>query len=124
MKASVVGFVLLFALACGSATGPFGGLAVRATPPVLTLRNVTPGTVYTFAIEGGLATRANWAPCSDPAICDGIEFAETRDLPYAQIAGYSDSATHAIVYWWHLVPDGPSRFKPDSIRAVGVELHP
>jgi len=123
MRFCFVSFSLLVAVACGSATGPIGGnLVVRAAPPVLKLSNESPATIYTFSIEGGLATRANWAPCSDPAQCAGIKFGETRDLPYAQIAGYGAGATHAIVYWWHLVPGGTTGFKPDSIRAVPVEL--
>jgi hypothetical protein len=95
---------------------------VRAAPPVLNLSNVSPATIYTFPIEAGLAMRANWAPCSDPAHCNGIKPGATTELPYAQIAGYEAGATHAIVYWWHLVPDGSAGFRPDSIRAVPVRL--
>jgi hypothetical protein len=123
MKSCLVSFVLMLALACGSATGPIGGnLAVRAAPPVLNLSNVSPATIYTFPIEAGLAMRANWAPCSDPAHCSGIKPGATEELPYAQIAGYGAGATHAIVYWWHLVPDGTTGFRPDSIRGVPVRL--
>jgi len=123
MKSCVVGFALMFALACGSPSGPSGGnLTVRAAPPVLKLSNESRATIYTFPIEAGLAIRANWAPCSDPAHCSGINLGETRELPYAQIAGYEAGATHAIVYWWHLVPGGATGFRPDSIRAVPVEL--
>jgi hypothetical protein len=123
MRYSLVSFALVLALACGSATGPIGGnLAVRAAPPVLQLSNESPATVYTFSIEGGLAIRANWAPCSDPAHCGGLKPGETEEVRYAQIAGYAPGATHAIVYWWHLVPDGSTGFRPDSIRAVPVTL--
>ena len=123
MRYSLVSFALGLALACGSATGPIGGnLAVRAAPPVLQLSNESPATVYTFSIEGGLAIRANWAPCSDPAHCGGLKPGETEEVQYAQIAGYAPGATHAIVYWWHLVPDGSTGFRPDSIRAVPVTL--
>jgi hypothetical protein len=83
---------------------------------------VSPATIYTLPIEAELAARANWAPCSDPAHCSGIKPWESQELPYAQITGYAAGATHAIVYWWHLVPDGTTGFKPDSIRAVVVRL--
>jgi len=123
MKSCVVGFVLVLAQACGSATGPLGGnLVVRAAPPALSLSNESPATIFTFPIEATLAMRANWAPCSDPAHCSGIKPGDTKELPYAQIAGYAAGATQAIVYWWHLVPDGTAGFKPDSIRAVPVRL--
>ena len=43
-------------------------------------------------------------------------------VPYGKIVGYTPAAREAIVYWWHLMPDGGSGFRPDSLRAVVVGL--
>jgi len=122
MKTSLVGVICAFSVACGSSTAPIGGnLAVKVTPPDLELTNVSPATVYYFAIESGLAIRANWAPCADPEKCPGIPAFSSRRLAYADIGGYSATATRVVVYWWHLVPSGAG-FKPDSIRGTVVDL--
>ena len=123
MRALRVGLVCVFSAACGSSTGPIADrLVVTAAPPQLQLTNESPAPVYVFAIESGLAMRANWGPCTDPATCRGIPAGATDELAYSGIAGYTESATHAIVYWWHLVPRDGGGYAPDSIRAVGVEL--
>ena len=122
MKVSFIGVACVLALACTSSTGPIGGqLRVNPAPPALQLTNESPAPVYIFAIEADLAIRANWAPCTDPAQCRSIKVGATDDLAYADIAGYTPSATHAIVYWWHLVCSGDG-YRPDSIRAVSAEL--
>jgi len=123
MRALLVGLVCVCSAACGSSTGPIGGrLVVHAAPPELRLTNQSPAPVYVFVIESELAIRANWAPCTDPAQCRSIPVGITEELAYTDIAGYTASATRAIVYWWHLVPGEGGGFTPDSIRAVGVEL--
>jgi hypothetical protein len=122
MKISFVGVVCMLSLACTSSTGPIGGqVRVNPTPPTLQLTNESPAPVYIFVIEADLAIRANWAPCTNPAQCRAIQVGATDQLPYTDIAGYTESATHAIVYWWHLVRRGGG-YEPDSIRAVGAEL--
>ena len=123
MKPVLLAGALLCTLSCGSATGVFGGeLSVRVTPPILNLTNHTTAAVYFFAIEGQSASRANWAPCTDPSHCAAVAPAASRDLPYSQIAGYELGVQTAIVYWWHLIPGGETGFHPDSVRAVGVRL--
>jgi hypothetical protein len=113
----------LIALACEDpADLTAGELAVRVTPPVVELTNHTPAPVYFFAIEGGLAIRANWAPCTDPSRCRAVAPAGSLDLAFSQIAGYHTDAETAIVYWWHLIPGGETGFRPDSIRAVGIRF--
>ena len=123
MKRCLAIAALLLALSCDSPTGLIPGeLAVRVTPPTLQLTNQTPAAVYFFAIDGKLAMVANWAPCTDPTSCLAIAPATSEDLPYSQIAGYEAGAQTAIVYWWHLVPEGATGFRPDSIRAAAVRL--
>ncbi len=122
MRTSLVGIICVFSLACTSSTAPLGGrLTVRRAPPTLQLTNESPAPVYILPIEAGLAIRANWAPCTDPAQCRGIRVGATEELAYTDIAGYTDTATHAIVYWWHLVRRSGG-YEPDSIRAIPVEL--
>ena len=122
MKISFVGVVCVLSLACTSSTSPIDGeLRVNPAPPTLQLTNESPAPVYILVIEARLAIRANWAPCTDPALCRGIGVGATDEVAYTDIAGYTESATHAIVYWWHLVPSGGG-YEPDSIRAVGAEL--
>lgn len=44
-------------------------------------------------------------------------------VPYTEITGYTTGASEAVVYNWHLVPDGADGFRPDSIRATIIALH-
>lgn len=123
MKPFVVSTCLAVLLACGNPTGTGStGLLVRAAPPVLNLTNQTATAVYTFVIDRGAAAYTDWAPCSDPYACVAIKGGGTNALAYAQIAGYSSTSTEAIVYWWHLVPDGKDGFRPDSVRSVVTSL--
>ena len=114
---------LLVTLSCGSATDVIGGdLSVRVTPPRLNITNQTPAPVYLLVMEGQFASRANWAPCSDPARCAALAPAASKDLALDQIAGYALGAETVVVYWWHLIPGGETGFHPDSVRAVAVRL--
>lgn len=123
MKPFVVSACCAVLLACGNPTGTGStGLLVRVAPPVLNLTNQTATAVYTFVIDRGAAAYTEWAPCRDPNACAGIKVGGTSALAYAQIVGYSSTSTEAIVYWWHLVPDGTNGFRPDSVRAVVTSL--
>ena len=123
MKAALVSIALCLVLACGSPLGPTGGqLTVRAAHPVLELINHSPAAIYTFPIERSAAAYTDWAPCTNPTSCAGIGVGQSATLPYGQIAAYTTAAREAIVYWWHLIPGGPTGFQPDTIRAVVVTL--
>jgi hypothetical protein len=123
MKLFVVSACLAVLLACGNPTGSGStGLLVRAAPPVLDLTNQTAGPVYSFVIDRAAAAYTDWGPCSDPNTCAAITVGGTDALAYSQIVGYSSTSTEAIVYWWHLVPDGNNGFRPDSVRAVVTSL--
>jgi hypothetical protein len=123
MKPFVVSACLASLLACGNPTGAGStGLLVRAAPPVLNLTNQTAGPVYSFVIDRQAAAYTDWGPCSVPDTCAAIKVGATDALAYSQIAGYSSTSTEAIVYWWHLVPDGTNGFRPDTVRAVVTSL--
>ena len=114
---------VLSVLSCAAPTDVIGGrLVVGVAPPVLHLTNRSPAPVYFFAIEGGLAMRANWGPCTDPAHCRGIAAGGSFALPLDDVAGYHAEAKTLLVYWWHLIPGGPTGFHPDSIRVAGAQL--
>jgi len=123
MRLALCAATLVITAACSNPTGSIAGpVAVRATPPVLQLTNNTTAPVYAFVIERRAAAYTDWAPCTDAAACPGIVSGATVAVPYGKIVGYTPAAREAIVYWWHLMPDGGSGFRPDSLRAVVVGL--
>ena len=73
-------------------------------------------------IDRGAEAYTDWVPCRDPNTCPAIKAGGTSALAYSQIVGYSSTSTEAIVYWWHLGPDGKNGFRPDSVRAVVTTL--
>jgi hypothetical protein len=107
---------------CSSLAPAGGALSVVAIPPALHLTNQTALPVYTFVIDRSTLALTDWAPCSDPNSCQSIAPGATPVLPYSGIAGYSAATREAIVYWWHLEPQGGGGFQPDSIRAVVTAL--
>lgn len=98
-----------------------GRLVVEAVPPALHLTNQTPLPAYTFVIARGAAAYTDWVPCRDPRSCKGLSPGASDVLSYSEIVGYASAAREAIVYWWHLVPQG-GQFQPDTVRAVVVAL--
>ena len=123
MRVLIGSATLVSLLACGSPIGPIpGDLVVRATPPVLELANHSSAAIYTFTIDRNVAAYTEWGPCTNPSTCAFITAGGTRSLAYTQIDGYSSASREAIVYWWHLVPDGIDGFQPDSVRAVVIGL--
>src|ERR1700741_2380184 len=123
MKAALISVGLCLGLACDSVPTPLDGtLTVRAAPPMLELTNHSSAAIYTFPIERGAAAYTDWAPCTDPTSCAAVGVGQSAALPYSQIAAYTTAAREAIVFWWHLIPGGPTGFQPDSIRAVVVTL--
>lgn len=116
---------------CGMALGAVGcsqpaetsseQLRAQASSFTLTLQNLGSTTVYTFVVEREYAARINWAPCADPTHCTGLEPGASTALPFSQIGGYSAGAREAVVYHWHLIPQG-GVFLPDTIRALVVTL--
>ena len=116
-------FVVFLLTGCQLLSAPdTGGLTVDASAAMLALENNSSRTLFYFVIEGGLAIRANWAPCTDPAHCPQIAAHRRVTRPYEAIAGYTPEATTAIAYWWYLEKQRDGSYKPDRIRAVAVDL--
>jgi len=123
VKGFVVTAALCIAVACSNSVGlTVERLAVQAAPPVLLLTNQSPAPVYYLAMNRASLAAANWAFCSDPTRCTGLNPGVSTSLPYAQIGGYTQGAREAVVFWWHLIPATGTGFRPDSIRAVVVAL--
>ncbi|HEX2091696.1 MAG TPA: hypothetical protein VHG28_04805 [Longimicrobiaceae bacterium] len=114
--------LLCVVAACPGPTGirTQGRLEIRADGARLHLTNHAARPVYTFIVERATAALIDWAPCVDPAKCEGIAPGQERRVPYEQIGGYTRGAREGIVYWWHLEPGSEGRFQPDSIRAEVV----
>lgn len=114
------GFVLAVTLVAGCAgDGPLG---VSTSDGSLRMANSSPVPVYYFLMESEFATRANWAPCNNPATCPQVAPHRDKRVAYEEIAGYEPGDATAILYWWHLVPGPAGGHRPDSIRAIGIQL--
>jgi hypothetical protein len=109
--------------ACSDTTSPRSDLLrINVLPDALELVNTSQQPVYVFAAERNSLALLDWAPCQDPTTCEGIAVGGSLVLPFDEITGYGPGAEEAVVYHWHLIPDGAA-FKPDSIRSTVVELH-
>ena len=119
MTRALVSIGTLAFIACSS---PTDQLTVASTgTQSLRLANKTAEPIYYFAVESDAAAIIDWVACTDPAQCKHVAPHGVSAIPYDQIAGYTPAARQAIVYWWHLRPDG-SLFRPDSIRSLGAQL--
>lgn len=114
--------VLALSAACSSATGPvsIGGVIADAKLGAIFIQNRTSQPVYTFVVGRNASALVDWIACSDPAKCAAIHPGQTRTEPYPQ-GVVAQNETEALVYWWHIVPNG-AVFKPDSIRVGVVRL--
>jgi hypothetical protein len=98
-------------------------LVVRSVRQTLELTNISDDRVYTFIADRDILPLLDWAPCSNPATCDGLEPGATRVVPFDLIIGYESGSEAAVVYHWRLVPAATeSGYAPDSIRFITVDL--
>jgi hypothetical protein len=116
----VVCAAIIGSIACSSPAGP---VEVATTPDQsIRMSNGTNAPIYYFAIDANALALANWAPCTDPVTCPNVQPGKARLIPFSEIALYSPETAMAVVYWWHLKPQGEGTFAPDSIRALQVSL--
>lgn len=110
---------------CGNPTGyATDTLAVDVLPGILNLANRTSSPTYYFVVERRSAALIDWTTCNDPDTCTSkVAGDAAKAVPFADIAGYDDGEEEAIVYHWKLVAaPGGAGFRPDSIRALVVNL--
>jgi hypothetical protein len=122
----VKGFLLAatISVACSDPIGPRGNLlGGRSWPPAVVLTNLSGSPVYYFAVEATTATVISWAPCVDPERCGSVPAHGSRSLTPEEIPGYFKGGT-ALIHHYRLVPERPgsARFRPDSIRSLGIPL--
>ena len=100
-----------------------GILTVVPAPGSVALLNNGPDPIFFFAIERATASLLMWAPCVNPSgPCRRVPSQSQVQLPNSAIQGYNPGALEAFLYWWHLVPNPPDGFRPDSIRMMIVRL--
>jgi hypothetical protein len=102
-----------------------GELHVQVAGSNLLLTNRGGEPIHHLAFEANFAALALWAPCASPsqAECPPLNPGETRALALAGISGYAQGrGQDVIVYWWHLVGDGPARWRVDNLQSVKVRV--
>lgn len=83
----------------GSNSGIVAGtLEVTASRPTLTLRNTTESVVGYMVVEKNQMVVAMYPPCASN--CPTLVQGASATIPYANIGGYTSSATEVMVMWW------------------------
>lgn len=114
----IAGALLL--TACASLLGPDGAVRASEFQGSINLVNDTRSPIYFFAISENDAPLALWAPCTDPASCEGVAARSSRLVPFPVRFG-TQQPDDALLYWWHLLPKSGGGYEPDSIRVIGVK---
>jgi hypothetical protein len=97
-----------------TASGVAGGLR---------LVNGTDRPIAFTVLEREYATRVQFAPCLDPSPgCLRLASGASTVVPYAEIGGYVPGAREAIVYWWHVAPDGAGGYRAEELHSEVVRL--
>jgi hypothetical protein len=110
--------------ACSNPVYPASDLIrARGEARTLMMTNISSDPVYYFAADREALALLDWAVCTDPSKCQSIPAQSTKAIAYSQIAAYQLGSKSAVVYHWRLVSLGLGRYKPDSIRAVVVNLN-
>jgi hypothetical protein len=122
-RSLALAIALSLAGGCGDATGPVrdGPVVVTTKTGALVIRNVGLRPLYTFTVERSVAALINWAPCTDPRRCEGIERGEHREVSYAEIYGYTPDTREILVYAWDLVR-GENGFSVGTMHVVVVRV--
>ena len=127
MPGIVRGVMAVVLLAAAGACSPVDvgedDIRVQSEDDGLSIRNGRDASIFYFAIDRHTAAviLMLWAPCVDPETCDRVDARATRQVAAEDVMGWGAS-DEVILYWWHLVPAGAGRFRPDSIRSLIVPL--
>lgn len=93
--------------------GATGVLHVSSIPGGVLLENTDSVTVYVAVYDARVLPFIEWAPCTDPATCDGIPPGGRRTETLGD-----DVSDTVMIFWWRLVPAGEGRLTPDTVRAI------
>jgi hypothetical protein len=99
-----------------------GPLSVSPARNSFVMENRGERDIFYFAVEQHTAALINWGPCDRPADCPRVPARGRTTVPYDSIGGFGPEATTAIIYWWHLVPDGAGGHRPDEIRHLHADF--
>ena len=123
--------VLVLLAACANPVSPNpdaglqdGAHGVSAVPAGRSIRvsNRSQDPIFYTVLESGLATVANWTPCTKPDVCAGVQPGQEVAVPHTKIEGYNAASRGVIMYWWHLRPDPDGRLVAETIHAIPVQL--
>jgi hypothetical protein len=100
-------------------------IAVARTDGGIELQNSSDGPIVYAVLERRYfeTALALWGPCPDLMACR-LDPGERAVIPYSDIAGYTPSATEAVVAWWRIVPDGTGGEQVEDPQTVFVVLEP
>ena len=87
-----------------------GTLETVAIRPHLKLRNTTEFVVGYMVVDKDQMVVALYPPCG--AQCPKLAQGEQLLLPYANIAGYTDRSTEAVVMWWTYIRGADNTLQP------------
>jgi hypothetical protein len=119
----LVAALLVLLASCSHPTEPGQtDLRVRALRPNLVLSNPGDKPIYYFVIEEAINSRTFWGPCEEPATCPNVSPGANKIIPYLAVPGFGSDAEMALVFWWHLEPDGEGGFTVDQLRVQRVRF--
>ena len=91
----------------------FEMLEATAARPTLTLRNTTEFQVGYMVVDKDQMVVALYPPCGDN--CPKLQQGASVAIPYANIGGYTNASTEAVVMWWTY-----TRQADGSLKATGA----
>ena len=102
---TIPGLLAVLALAaCSWIAGPDieKTVSIDAQDSTLVITNESDVTVYYWTIERETMNYVDWVPCDDPDECRdiAIEPGSFKEIPYADIQGWSSGATVVVTLWY------------------------
>ena len=95
---------------------------VRARNNMLYLRNHTNSPVYYAVFSRELLRRSGGLRiCPEPDCHENISPHQQVAVPYAQFLGEVKD-DEAVLYWWHLVPNGDQEYQIDELHTLVIDL--
>jgi hypothetical protein len=95
-----------------------GYVRVASTATGLVVDNQTERPIYFMAVNAEVLALLDWAPCTGGASCPSLVQGAKREIPWASVVFYQQSAKQFTVYWWNVTvqPDGTAR--ADNVHNV------
>jgi hypothetical protein len=97
-----------------------GYVRVTSTATGLVVDNQTERPIYLMAVNAEVLALLDWAPCTGGASCPSLVPSTKREIPWASVVFYQQSAKQFSVYWWNVTvqPDGAAR--ADNVHSVNI----